>query len=352
MGIRGRIGRLIFLGLALFILAGCFGLSQEEPRPELEEYNQSFFVMDTLVTVQFYADSAGKGQAVLSDIEGEMRRLEGILSAHLPGSDIAGIGEAAGVNPVKVAPETLEVLDTALQYAQLTDGAFDITLAPVLGLYNFSQLHPQWPTEEQLQDRLPLVDWRKVEVDGVRGTVFLPERGMKIDLGGIAKGYITDMAVEIMVAQGVEYGLVNAGGDIRLLGSKTDGSPWRVGIKDPQNPNAFFAVVEIAQGAIVTSGDYERFFIKDGIRYHHILDPQTGLPAHGVRSVTVTAPDAELADLLGTAIFVMGPKAGLALAESIPGVEALIWVAVDKVHWTSGLIPAEGKTAYHFTIAN
>ncbi len=347
MGIS-RIGRLISLSLVLIILTGCLGPRQEEPQGELEE---TFFVMDTLVTVQFHA-AAGKGQAVLSAIEGEMRRLESILSAHLPDSDIALIDGAAGSSPVKVSPETLEVLDTALAYAQLTDGAFDITLAPVLELYDFSGLDPQRPTQEQLHEYLPLVDWRKVKVDRVQGTVLLQERGMKIDLGGIAKGYITDAVVEIMVAHGIEYGLVNAGGDIRLLGPKIDGNPWRVGIKDPNNPHsAFFAVVEIARGAIVTSGDYERFFIADGVRYHHILDPQTGLPAHGARSVTVTAPDAELADLLGTAIFVLGAEPGLALAESLPGVEAVIWEAEGEVRWTSGLALVGGNSVdYYFKV--
>ncbi|MGI6364348.1 MAG: FAD:protein FMN transferase [Bacillota bacterium] len=350
MGKCCRLGLLVSLTLLLILLAGCWG-GKEQGREK--EYQMTFFVMDTFVTVQFHA-AEGKGEAVISDIQGEMRRLEGILSSHLPQSDVARIDQAAGREPVKVSPETLEVLATALKYAPLTDGAFDITLAPVLRLYNFAPGQERRPTPQELEESLVLVDWRLLEVDQAERTAFLRKQGMKIDLGGVAKGYIIDAALELLASHDIRHGLVNAGGDIRLLGPKLDGSAWRVGIKDPRNPQvATFAIVEATGGAIVTSGDYERFFMEDGIRYHHIIDPATGLPASAARSVTVLAPTAELADLLSTAIFVLGPERGLALAESLPDVETIIWTREDEVRWSSGLKRVDGqKVDYYFLLAN
>lgn len=354
MGNWNKLGRLVSLTLILILLAGCRGGKGSEG--ELKKFESTFFVMDTIVTVQFHA-AEGKGEAVIDEIQGEMQRLEGILSAHLPQSDIARIDQKAGKGPVKVNPETLEVLSTALKFAEATDGAFDITLAPVLRLYNFAPKQERRPSRQELESKLPLVDWRQVEVDADQGTVYLKKEGMQIDLGGIAKGYITDAALGILAEHGIKSGFVNAGGDIGMLGSKQDGSPWRVGITDPNNSEAgtFFAVVEVAGGAIVTSGDYERFFVEKetSTRYHHIIDPQTGLPATGARSVTVLAPSAELADLLSTAIFVMGPERGIALAESLANVETIIWTREDEVRWSSGLVRVEGQGVdYHFRLSN
>lgn len=337
----GQISRSVLLALLAFtiIFTGCFGQPRQEPGVvELEEYDNTFFVMDTFVTIQFFADSLDKAEVVLSDVQWEMTRLEGILSSHLPDSDIANIEQGAGIAPVPVSGETLAILETAWEFAEKTQGAFDVTIAPILRLYNFASGKESRPSRQQLEINLPLVDWRGVQIDSQRGTVYLTKENMKIDLGGTAKGYIIDRVVEIMVGHGVEFGLVNAGGDIRLLGPKRDGTPWRVGLKNPDNPGGkYFAVIEVAGGAIVTSGDYERYFIEDGVRYHHIIDPKSGLPADGVRSVTVIAEDAQLADLLSTAIFVLGP-AGLDFANNLAGVEAIIWTRTGEVLWSSGLV--------------
>jgi len=350
MGLFGRIGRNLPLVIVLILLAGCFSAPPNNDEGK-SEFEKTVFVMDTFVTIQFFSDSEEKAEEIFTEVEDELTRLESILSSHSPGSDIAKIDEAAGIKPVAVNSETLSVLATALEYANRTEGSFDVSLAPILQLYNFIPGQESSPTRQQLESNLDLVDWRRVKIDQDAGTVFLEEKDMKIDLGGIAKGFITDQAANILVRHGIEYGLVNAGGDIRLLGPKIDGSPWRVGVKDPNNPNTKnFAIVEIAGGSIVTSGDYERYYIEDGVRYHHIIDPKSGLPADLARSVTVIAPNAELADLLSTAVFVLGPDSGLQLIETLAGVEALFWSRSDEVLWSSGLslVPNGSQSAEYY----
>lgn len=341
--------------ISALLLTGCFAKPGQNPNKNTTAFEQTFFVMDTFVSVQIYAESEAKAEALFQDVQEEMVRLESILSSHIASSEVVEIGNFAGAKPVQVSADTMAVISTALEYAVQTQGAFDITLAPVLRLYNFTKGEEAKPSNIQLTETLPLVEWRKVIVNQAEGTVFLAEEGMTIDLGGIAKGYITDRAADILVAQGIKTGLVNSGGDIKLLGPKADGTPWRVGIKNPHQPATNFAIIEVSGGAIVTSGDYERYFVENGIRYHHIINPETGLPAEMVRSVTILAPDAETADLLSTAVFVLGPEAGMVLVEELTGVEAVIWDKDDRVTWSSGLYqnPDGSNTVdYYFTINN
>lgn len=349
MGPRA-ICRGLSLILVAFLLTGCFS---QEPGPngngqELDKYTKIIYVMDTVVDVQVYAETRTQADSAIADVVSELERLHNLLTAHSTKSEVAQIALSAGVKPVKVSPETLAIISHALEYAERTGGAFDITLAPVLEEYSF--LNKIRPGKRLLEEKLALVDWRKVEVNADAGTVYLPEPAMKIDLGGIAKGYITDRAGDILRSHGIQFGLVNSGGDIKFLGPKPDGTPWRVGIKNPDNSNVNFAIVEVMNDAVVTSGDYERFFDEDGVRYHHILDPASGLPANEARSVTVLAPSAELADLLSTAVFVMGPQSGLQLVNDLPDVEAIIWDRTGHVHYSSGLtrVPEGSSTAEYF----
>lgn len=340
----------IWLTLLVFgvvtVLSGCSACEEVK----LKAYEKTFFVMDTVVSVQIYTDSEAKANLVFDRVDARMEELEGILSAHLPDSDVAKLDGLGGIEPVPVNSATLAVIGTALDYAQRTGGAFDITLAPVLRLYNFSPGNERRPSQTQLKEALSLVDWQRVELNPEAGTVYLTEAGMNIDLGGVAKGYIIDRCLDILRENGIEFGLINAGGDIGLLAGKPDGSPWRVGLKNPETPSANFAIIEVSQGAIATSGDYERFFIEGGKRYHHIIDPRTGMPADKVRSVTILAGNAQVADLLSTAVFVMGPEQGLAFVEGLQDVEAVIWDGEGRVHWSSGLVrvPGSGSVDYYF----
>lgn len=311
-------------------------------RDDTEKSTRTEILMDTIVESTVFAEDPGLGTEALDLAYQEMHRLEGLLSRHRATSEVARINLAAGAGPVPVSPETLLLIDQAREFGELTDGAFDITVAPLLKLWRFAEGGGQVPPEESLRAAAALVDFRRVVADRGAGTVYLPVSGTEIDLGGIAKGYVVDRAVSVLRTNGITSASVDAGGDIRVIGGKPDGSPWRIGVRHPRERERIIAVLELRDSAVVTSGDYERYFLLDGTRYHHILDPDTGRPAAGLASVTVVAADATTADALSTAVFVMGRERGLALIESLPGVEAILVTGELKVILSSGLV---GKVA-------
>ncbi|MBT9171780.1 MAG: FAD:protein FMN transferase [Syntrophomonadaceae bacterium] len=306
-------------------------------RGGMEKVTRAEFLMDTLVQSTVFAREASQGQHALEAAYQEMFRLERLLDRHHPGSEVTQINRAAGREPVPVSPETLLIIEQALEYAVLTGGAFDITVGPLLRLWRFTDAGGRVPSAESLQAAAALVDFRQVVADRQAGSVFLRKNGAEIDLGGIAKGFVVDRAVEVLLRSGISSASVDAGGDIRLLGAKPDGSPWRIGVRHPRERRGIIAVLELEGCAVVTSGDYERYFLYGEVRYHHLLDPATGRPAGGLVSVTVVAPEATTADALSTAVFVLGRERGLALIESLPGIEALLVTAELEVVYSSGL---------------
>ena len=328
---------ILLAAIALYFHRGAAG---ERP------FSYSELLMDTEVSVQLFSRKAREAQQVKKALFEEMQRLELLLSYHDPRSEIFEINSAAGERSVAVAPETAEVIQKALHYSAVSEGAFDPTIAPLLDLWGFREGEYRIPGPEELREASEAVDYRLVEDGG--GEVYLPRGDMALDLGGIAKGYIIDRGLDLLAHSGVSHALINAGGDIGILGPKADGSPWRVGLKHPRSEK-FLAVIPWSErGAIVTSGDYERFFEKNGVRYHHILDPRTGQPASSLISVTVVAPTAVQADALSTALFVLGPQRGLALVEDLPGVEALLVTPQLELLLSSGLrdlveLPGSGQ---------
>lgn len=262
----------------------------------------------------------------------EFRRLESLHSNWIPKSDVSRLNARAGEAPVAVSSETLELLVEAQRMALLTKGKFDIGFGALADLWRFD--HDQdnrVPDPKTVEARLPLVDVSRLVLDEARGTAFLPEPGMKIHVGGIGKGFAVDRAAEILRRRGLRDFMIQAGGDLYAAGRRGD-RPWRVGIRDPRGPpTRIFAFADVEDRTFSTSGDYERFFVKDGERYHHIIDPDTGQPARGARSVTVLAPSAVLADALSTGVFVLGPDEGLELVESLEGVGAVIVDAENRV---------------------
>jgi thiamine biosynthesis lipoprotein len=288
--------------------------------------------MDTLVTITVVSDSRQEADEALEAAFDEIRRLEELLSFWTEDSEIAAIYQNAGVRPVSVSPETLEVVERSLHIAEKTGGAFDPTVGPVMRLWDFRE--KRMPTEKEIEGKLGLVDYRKVVVDRENSTVYLEVKGMSFDTGGIAKGYAVDRAVELLRKHGMESGLVAIAGDIRGFGPRT----WRIGIRDPrgEGDEDVMAALELKDGAVSTSGDYERYFVLGGKRYHHLLYPKTGLPARGLWSATVIADEAVLTDGFSTGIFVLGPDRGLALIESL-GMEAVVVAEGGKTHTTSGI---------------
>ena len=268
----------------------------------------------------------------------EFERLDARLSVWRDGSDVLRVNAAAGAQPVPVGEDFREVVAIARQIGEWTEGKFDVTFGALSDVWRFD--HDQdnrVPSPEQIADRLPLINFRALVVDDRAGTAFLQHRGMRVHLGGIGKGYAIDKAIAIFRRHGLKDFMIQAGGDLYAGGRRGD-RPWRLGINDPRGPGGdSFASVEVTDSTFSTSGDYERFFMKDGVRYHHILDPDTGQPARGARSVTILSDRAVLADGLSTGVFLLGPEKGLALIERLPGVEGVIVTSENRVLVSSGL---------------
>ncbi len=287
------------------------------------------FVGYTARGVDEAATRAAMGRAL-----DEIRRLEALMTTWRDDSELAEVNRRAG-EAVKVSSETLDVIEKSIWAGEISEGTFDISFEPLSDVWKFgdaSEAEPKIPTRAQVEPRRLLVDYRKLQVDRGASTVKIG-KGQRISLGGIAKGYAVDAAAKVLRDAKLSSFLVQAGGDLYGAGKKPDGSPWVSGIRDPRGgPEAFFATVELQDNAFSTAGDYARSFIKDGRRYHHIIDPRTGFPAEASRSVTVWAKDALTADAIDDGVFILGPEKGLALAESLDGVGVVIVDANNKVH--------------------
>ncbi len=283
------------------------------------------------------ADEPG-ARAAFAQVFAEFERLDRLLSVWREGSDVIRLNQAGSGVAVPVHDDTRRVLRAAAQVSAWTAGKFDVTFGALAEVWKFD--HDQdnrVPSPEEIAARLARVDYRAVVVDEAAGTALLTRPGIRVHLGGIGKGYAVDRAVALLRQAGLRDFLIQAGGDL-YAGGRAGGTPWRLGIQDPRGPGGEpFASVELGDATFSTSGDYERFFVKDGVRYHHILDPDTGQPARGCRSVTIVARDAVVADALSTGVFILGPERGLALVEQLPGVEAVIVTADNQVRISSGL---------------
>jgi thiamine biosynthesis lipoprotein len=272
----------------------------------------------------------------------EIVRIEKVMTTWDPASEVSRVNAAAGKEPVAVGTETFTVIEEAQHASAISGGCFDITFETLHGLWKFDQdLDPHPPTPGDVRARLRYVGYKHVKLDAGAHTVFLDEPHVRISLGGIAKGYAVDRASKVLVDAGIASFYVQAGGDLFTRGTKPDGAPWQAGIRDPRGPEGdYFAVMPVSDHAFSTAGDYERAYVVDGKRYHHIIDPHTGYPATASRSVTIWAPTALQADAIDDAVFILGPEKGLALVESIDGVGAVIVDATNRV-WTSKRL--EGK---------
>jgi thiamine biosynthesis lipoprotein len=284
------------------------------------------------------ADEPG-AVSVFEAVFQEFDRLEGLFSTWRENSEIQQINAAAGKHPVAVGTEVRDILRTAHQVSEWTGGKFDVTFGVMSGLWKFDYQNKDAsvPDHNEVVRHRALIDYHQLEVDERTGTVFLRRSGMVVNLGGIGKGYAVDRARDMLRARGFRDFLIQFGGDMYASGKK-NAHAWRLGIQDPRGPaDRIFAVMDVSDSTFSTSGDYERFFIKNGRRYHHILDPATGEPSQGCRSVTIVARSATIADGLSTGVFIMGPEAGMALIEQLPDVEGIIVSAKNEVLISSGL---------------
>jgi len=314
--------------LLVFLVTSC------NPNKE-RMFKETRVALYTVVTVTIYSDSKQKANTAVDSAFKELDRLGRLLNFYSEDSEVSMINRYSGIKPVKVSKETLEVIDKALAISRSTDGAFDITIGAIVKLWDFEK--QVLPDDKSIKEKLKLVGYKNVIIDMEKSTVFLQKKGMQIDLGGIEKGYATDRAVNVLKQNGITAGIVAVGGEVKPFGTKPDGEPWRVGIKNPRQKGKeddVFAVVTLTGKAISTSGGYEKFFIKDGKWYHHILNPATGYPVYECQSVSVIAKDAP--DGFPTGIFVLGPQRGMQLLKKL-GLDGVIMDKKGEVFVTEGI---------------
>jgi FAD:protein FMN transferase len=295
--------------------------------------------MGTNVSVWFWTNREADAARTAKAMFDEIKRLDREMTTWKPDSEISQINAASGEHPVKVSDETIQVIDRALDVSRRSNGVFDITVQAFHGLWKFDEdMDGSLPDPAEVQKRLALIGWKDIVVDHAKKTIFLRRKGMAITLGGIAKGYAVDKCVALVKAAGFTDFMVQAGGDMYVAGSKGS-EPWMVGIRDPRTPDSnpdLFALAPIKDHSFSTSGDYERGFVKNGVRYHHILDPKTGQPAHASRSVTIRAKDAFTADAWSKVMFIDGWQKGLEIIKQnkLDDFEA-VWVDdKNQVHMT------------------
>jgi FAD:protein FMN transferase len=294
--------------------------------------------MGAPVQLSAYTTREADAVAAFDAAFAEFDRLDGLLSVWKEGSDVLRMNAAAGQRPVSVSSDTLDVLRQAIQAGDWTHGKFDITFGALADVWKFD--HDQdnrIPTPSEIAARLPLVDYRNVVIDEKARTAFIRRHGARVHLGGIGKGFAVDHVVAILRSRGFIDFMVQSGGDMYVAGHR-GGRPWRLGIRDPRGPaDRTFATLDLSDLTFSTSGDYERFFMQNGVRYHHLIDPDLGQPVKGTRSVTIVAKQATLADVLSTGVFISGPDAGMALIERLPDVEGVIVTDRNQVLVSSGL---------------
>ena len=324
---------MLVLCFVSIIVAGCVAT---QPVSESVVSKRAQMHMGTLVTLTVVApDTHVRDRAMRAGFD-EVKRLEQLLSTWRSDSELSRVNAEAGRFPVEVSQETLDLVVRSMEMAKLTHGGFNIALGPAVEAWSVIE-RQHIPDDRELQQLKPLVDWTSIQVDAVARTIFLPREGMRIDIGGIGKGYAADRVVEEMKGAGAMGGVVALSGDIKTFGVLPDRKGFPVGIRHPRQEGLLLTIVELKDEAISTAGDYERFFERDGVRYHHILDSQTLQPARGCQSVTIVAKEGTVADGLDTGVFVLGPEAGMALVERLPDVEAIIIDDEGTMTVSSGL---------------
>jgi len=291
-------------------------------------------IMGTRIAVELWTTDKPAADAAMDRVFDEMRRIDAAMSTYKPDSEVSLVNATAAREPVRITLELFDLLATAIEYSQLTEGAFDITYASVGFMYDFRARVR--PSETAITEALPAVNYRFLELDRERRTVKFARPGVRIDLGGIAKGHAVDRGIEILKGLKIEHASVTAGGDTRIIGDR-NGAPWIIGVRHPDDRNKVIARLPLDDTAISTSGDYERYFDENGVRYHHIIDPASGHSASKVRSATILAATATRTDGLSKTAFVLGAEKAIELYNRLGDVDAVIVTPEGKVLYTQGL---------------
>jgi FAD:protein FMN transferase len=290
-------------------------------------------MMGTVIALEIDATNGIPAETCAAQVFDEFQRIEQLMSPYIPGSEISRINNEAVQKAVEVSPELFELLKTSIKFSELSEGAFDISFASIGFQYDYRKKIQ--PDEKHIQQALPSVNYRNIKLQA--NTVHFTQSGMRIDLGGIAKGYAVDRAIGLLQKCGISSAIVTAGGDSRIIGDK-NGRPWIIGIQHPRNKDAYALRIPLSNTAISTSGDYERYFLTNDERIHHIINPRTGRSAKRSWSASVIGPDATTTDALSTTLFILGAEKGIQLIEKMQNLDAVIIDASGKVHYSSGLV--------------
>lgn len=310
----------------LFMACTSLMVSAQQP------FKRSLLLMGSGFEITVMANTQSEANEYIDMAIAEITRIEKIISSWDANSETSAINKNAGIKPVKVSPELFALIERAIQISKLTDGAFDISYASMDRIWKFDGSMTKMPSQTEIKTSVVKVGYQNIILDKNASTVFLKKKGMKIGFGAIGKGYAADKAKTLLMSKGVSGGIINASGDMNTWGRQKNGEHWKVAITNPMNKNNAFALLPINEGAVVTSGDYEKFVNFNGKRYSHIIDPRTGYPASGIISATVFAPKAELADALATSIFVMGIDAGLHRINQLPKIECILIDDRGNIH--------------------
>jgi thiamine biosynthesis lipoprotein len=331
------------MGIRAAVLFACLVCLAALPEAAHAQWHQrADAIMGTRIYVELWDTNAVDGEASIDAVMAEMRRIDNLMSHYKPESELSQINAHAAERPVQVDPELFDLIKLSTHYSQITDGAFDITYASVGYLYNYPN-HTK-PSEAQIKAALPAVNWRNLQFDEAHHTVRFEHAGMRIDLGGIGKGYAVDRGIDILKKRGIQHAVVTAGGDSRIMGDHM-GRPWLVAIRHPDDETKVVTRIPLSDAAMSTSGDYERFFDENGVRYHHIIDPHTGHSASKVRSATIIGPTATQTDGMSKTAFVLGPEKALEIINRMPEYDAVFVAPDGRVLYSNGLRPPEPRPA-------
>ncbi len=316
----------IIITIQFFIVFNNYSIGQE-----IKSYKRIIKLMGSRFEITAISKNRDLAEKSINEAINEIDRIEKLISSWDPNSQTSEVNHNAGIKPVNVDAELFYLIKRSKKISVLTDGVFDISYASLDKIWKFDGTMERIPTKEEMEKSVQKVNYENIILDEENLTVFLKEKGMKIGFGGIGKGYAANKAKDLMIAMGISNGVVNASGDLTTWGKKENGEEWGVGITDPTDKTKTFSWLLIGETAVVTSGNYEKFVEFDGIRYTHIINPKTGLPAFGIKSVTLICPDAELADALATAVFILGEEDGIALIDQLKGIECLLFTENDEL---------------------
>lgn len=321
----------IIIILIIILLSGCKQNNIKSNSP----IEKQGFLLNTFIDIKIYDT---KESLILDEAFENISNLEKILSTHIKDSDVYRINENAGVSPVVVSKDTIFLIEKSIEYSNDTKGLFDITIYPLVQLWDINN-NPKVPSNDELKSTQSLINFNKIEIDKENSSVFLKEKGMELDLGGIAKGYIGDKTKEFLIDKGVKKAILNLGGNVILIGEKSENIPWKIGIQDPNGDSGeYLGTLDISNKSIVTSGIYERYFESDGVRYHHILNPFTGYPENNSLSgISIITDNSTDGDALSTSIFLLGLEKGMDYVSSNKAIKAIFITRDNKIYISPGL---------------